>query len=153
MAQNENYEIKSYDAANKIQTYAEGFMKLSGYIGVTSAPENEKKEKIAMTTPVLTNNETMQFVLPSNVSDPPAPTNGDVTVISRDAEKAAVVTYYGGWYKNVADAKKKMLLEFAEKDNLKLDADRWEWRRYNPPWTLPWLKKNEIYIPLLLKKI
>lgn len=144
----QKYEVRAYPASALIETDKEGFMKLAGYIGVISKPENERKQKIAMTTPVLTNDDTMKFVLPAAEKDPPQPTHPDVKVVARSAERAAVLTYYGGWNEDDFDKKKNELLSWVKKDNLAVDADRWEWRRHNPPWTLPWFKKNEVYLPI-----
>ena len=43
----------------------------------------------------------------------------------------------------------KQLVSTLLKDGIKVkDESLWEAAMYNPPWTLPWLKTNEVYVPL-----
>ncbi|KAJ8600074.1 hypothetical protein CTAYLR_001880 [Chrysophaeum taylorii] len=146
------YEVRSYAAGMMIEAPNEkndAFNKLAGYIGVMAKAENATQTKIAMTSPVVTTNDKkMQFVLPAAITEPPAPTNEAVTVVPKGAEKAVVATYYGSWNEGTAVKKKDDLVAAAKSDGLEVDETRWEWRRHNPPWTLPWYKKNEVYVPV-----
>ena len=43
------------------------------------------------------------------------------------------------------------LAEVARKDGYDIPEDlgAWEWRRFNPPWTIGYLKTNEVCIPVV----
>ncbi len=106
------YEIRRYGKRYAIETTMEPsektrspFMTLAGYIGVTKAPENEKKEAIAMTAPVAMqkNHEngvrTMKFILPSTYDDlakVPKPTNADKVVVKELAPAVGAVHRFSG---------------------------------------------------------
>lgn len=65
--------MRDYAPSIAIETDEKGFMKLAGYIGVINAPQNETKQAIAMTAPVVSfpneeQTQRMQFILPSAVS-------------------------------------------------------------------------------------
>ena len=134
--------IESNDSANK------GFMHLAKYIGVMGKPENDRGEKIAMTAPVVSRGAAMQFILPSSVGDSaPSPTNNAVSVRRRPAETMAVQAYSGSWDDADAERRAAALRAAAEAEGL-ATTDEWEWHRFNPPWTLPWMKKNEICVKI-----
>lgn len=144
------YEVREYAAGTFIESEndREAFSRLAGYIGVMKKPQNARGQAIAMTTPVVTNDAKMLFVLPADV-DAPDPTDPNVTVVKKDKQTAVVATWFGGWSDDVAATKRDDLVAAATADGFRLDADRWEWRRHNPPWTLPVYKKNEVYVPLI----
>merc|ERR1712176_51919 len=89
----------------------------------------------------------MQFILPSDNVSPPTPTNPDVTVIERPPQTMVVQKYTGE--ASEADAKERVqaLAEAARKDGYEIPENPvWEWRRFNPPWTIGYLKTNEVCI-------
>jgi len=121
----DQFEIRKYAEANfsyvtmKTGSYREssgsGFKSLAGYI----FGGNEKKESIAMTSPVVMNldeNVTMQFMIPGkyNLDDLPKPNNPDVK-FKTEKEKFVATISFGGWSndKKIADytAKLKALLK------------------------------------------
>jgi hypothetical protein len=68
------------------------FMKLAGYIGVRTNPQNNRQEPISMTAPVVcvkssdnkSEGDKMQFILPSTLEDPPEPSEGTgVSIVKR----------------------------------------------------------------------
>ncbi len=140
-----------------------GFMKLAGYIGVTGKAQNARQESIAMTAPVvMTKNRKMEFILPSKFErdetdggeKPPAPTNPDVHVVKRDAVLMAVKTFSGNWGDEAFDVQKNELLRILAEDSEIKDSFRVkkpfnvETYRYNPPWTLSFLRTNEVAIEI-----
>jgi len=156
------------------------FMKLAGYIGVGSAPQNEGENKIAMTAPVTmkkpeevkgqaiamtapvtmgndsaSGKRVMQFILPSAMDDLskiPKPTNSDVTVREVPPAVGAALRYSGSFNDETNKAKAKELLKQLQDDGLDVDEelfmDRYQVMGYNPPWTIPMLRRNEIWIEL-----
>ncbi|KAJ6865182.1 heme-binding-like protein [Populus alba x Populus x berolinensis] len=141
-----------------------GFMILANYIGALGNPQNTKPEKIAMTAPVITKTGggsekiamtapvvtkegsgegekmvTMQFVLPAKykkAEEAPKPVDERVVIREEGVRK------YGAVAERVEKLKKSL-----ERDGLKVIGE-FLLARYNPPWTLPPLRTNEVMIPI-----
>ncbi|KAJ3668902.1 hypothetical protein LUZ60_010852 [Juncus effusus] len=147
-----------------------GFMILANYIGALGNPQNSKPEKIAMTAPVITktqpgsekiamtapvitkgdNNVTMQFVLPSKYEkkeDAPKPIDERVVIKEEGERKYGVVKFSGIANDKLVEEKVKKLKECLERDEYKVVGE-FLLARYNPPWTLPPFRTNEIMIPV-----
>ena len=107
-----------------------------------------------MTSPVVTYNNDdekssgrMQFILPSKLSSPPDPTNSALEIKHRDPAVYAVSTFAGSYDHKESVAKKDELVEILKKDKITMcEPLEWEFYRYNPPWTLPFMRTNEIAI-------
>lgn len=111
---------------------------------------------IAMTSPVHTDiaaengaaRVTMRFFLPAkHAAHPPAPTDPRVTIVVVPARTAAALRYSG----NPTDASR----ERHEKDLLdRLNGTSWRavgkpyFLSYDPPFTIPFLKRNEIVVEI-----
>ncbi|XP_031094521.1 heme-binding-like protein At3g10130, chloroplastic [Ipomoea triloba] len=146
-----------------------GFTLLANYIGALGNPQNAKPEKIAMTAPVITREEiamtapvvtkggggeekavTMQFILPSKYAraeDAPKPVDERVKIKEEGERKYGVVKFSGTATDKVVEEKVEMLKKCLERDGYKIIGE-FELGRYNPPWTLPPLKTNEVMIPV-----
>ncbi len=121
-----------------------GFNNVFDYI----SGNNIKKEKISMTTPVVTTlNETMQttqFLVPSKYgSTPPTPTSNTVQITTIDEGEYLSIRFTGVWDKTIFHKKEKLLREFAKNNNFQLVSSPFI-LRYNPPITPSFLRKNEI---------
>lgn len=114
-----------------------------------------KPEGIAMTAPVVlggdAEEESMTFLLPSKyktVEEAPVPENPAVKLSMAPAGRCdAVFRYSGNLNMQDAPEKAKGLIEALEKDAVKI-VGHWTVHGYNPPFTLPWCKRNEIHIPI-----
>lgn len=114
-------------------------------------------EKVAMTAPVVTegvadgDKRAMTFLLPSkynSVESAPVPTNPAVKLSMIPAGKTVAVTKFAGNVNmQVGVQKAKELMALLEADGIKVTGD-WTLCGYNPPFTLPWLKTNEIHVPV-----
>eukprot|EP00928_Gymnodinium_smaydae_P087322 TRINITY_DN71599_c0_g1_i1.p1 TRINITY_DN71599_c0_g1~~TRINITY_DN71599_c0_g1_i1.p1 ORF type:complete len:260 (+),score=34.79 TRINITY_DN71599_c0_g1_i1:32-781(+) len=158
------FEIRRYHASTAVETPMTGkgnegksFMRLAGFIGVIGAPSNSRKEKIAMTAPVVTTQEAkgssqvmMQFILPAGVnSSAPLPTERGVHLITRPAAVFGVRAFSGTWSFSDAEAQAKELATELEASGYSLKTDApWQFFRYNPPWTLPMFRTNEVAVEL-----
>ena len=114
-------------------------------------------ERIAMTAPVLSDSKTsggdsacpdkLEFVLPSKytMETCPKPKHPGISLAERPARRVAVATY--SWSTNIGDAsgRAQKLIEAVEKDGMKY-AGRWQLAQYNPPFCIPFLKTNEIWV-------
>ena len=153
-------EVRSYPELMSIETNDasnQAFGKLAGFIGVTGPPKNDAAMPVAMTAPVVSEmpaggDKVMSFVLPSSVSAPPSPTDPAVRVVRRPPMKVAVQRYSGGWDEEEARHRATALASAALSDGHKLVGSPpdsgWTWFRYNPPWTLPFLRTNEVAVEL-----
>jgi len=165
------FDVKKYDPSVAIETCGRSrnaFSLLAGYIGVTGAPRNIRREKIAMTAPVVNYQKTngpmcMQFILPQwiyggDVEKAPEPFDSQVKVVPREMVMATY-TYYG--YADIAvhaEKLKKLMAaveEMAEKDDFKwkiANPTHFEGNGFSGPWT-PWsMRKNEVAIQLVPKQ-
>lgn len=145
-----------------------GFKILANYIGAFGNPQNTKPEKIAMTAPVITKISekiamtapvvtkegdklvTMQFILPSKYSkaeDAPKPVDDRVVIREEGERKFGVVKFSGVAGDQVVKEKAEELKKCLERDGHKIIGE-YELARYNPPFTLPPFRTNELMIPL-----
>jgi hypothetical protein len=116
--------------------------------------DSQVSEKISMTTPVLSTentsgNRTIAFVLPSEYTQEtlPVPNNPLVTLREVKAHKVAVIQFT--WYATTAriEAKKQTLLSLLEKDQIVVNGDI-QVAQYNPPLSMPLTLRNEIIVPI-----
>jgi len=153
-----NYEIRKYNDYSVASTtisntgsnpesdiIASGnsFNELAGYI---LSGENENNEKLSMTTPVIMGNGKMQFVLPPGLNASTAPRPNSDKIFREDINSEIVaVREFSGLPTEKEISKQRAILE----DNLLLDGiiyDNLSFKTltYNPPYTLPWLRRNEV---------
>jgi SOUL heme-binding protein len=110
-----------------------------------------KSEKVAMTAPVAVQKEAekwrVHFVMPSQYSleTLPTPNNPQVTLREVAAKKFAVVRFSGLVGEEKMATKTAELQAWMQTKQLKPIGTP-ELARYNPPWTLPFLRRNEILI-------
>jgi hypothetical protein len=117
-------------------------------------------EKIAMTAPVSIEPQTEQegamagakrwrihFVMPSQYSmvTLPKPVNPLVSLREIPAKSFAAITYTGFNTESSVQAKADELARWMKSKNLEA-IGKPQLARYNPPWTLPFLRRNEILL-------
>ena len=119
----------------------------------TEKPKSEapKSEKLAMTAPVAMQKDAskwrVRFVMPSQyrLETLPTPNNPQVSLREVAAKKFAVVRFSGLVGEEKMAAKTAELQAWMQTKQLTPLATP-ELARYNPPWTLPFLRRNEILI-------
>ena len=124
-----------------------GFNKLFRFI----TGSNGKKEKIAMTTPVLVDNgnsnSSMAFVMPSKygLTDLPQPANEAVKLRKLDAARYAVMRFSGSRTEsNQAEVSARLLAWVKTKNYETLSTSQFAY--YDPPWIPGFLRRNEVLI-------
>lgn len=172
------YEIREYAPIVAIETEVESdfedagnraFRRLFNYIN----GENQSKAEIAMTAPVTQNasesdsdSETIamtapvtqserdgkfvvRFVLPATytLDSAPTPNNPQVRLTELPKRQYAVRRYSGTWWKSNYDANLGELRQALGEDGVSYE-DTPIWSRYNPPFSLWFLRRNEIWLPL-----
>merc|ERR1719499_2453076 len=116
-------------------------------------------EPIAMTTPVVnepggaqgTPGSPMQFILPSKykkAADAPEPTDPEVRLRDVPSKVMAVIQFSGTCRGcEAAEPQRQELLSHLAAAGLQAE-DGWELHRFNPPYTIPYFRTNEVVIPV-----
>lgn len=168
-------EIREYDELVVVETFVNtdyeeagtiAFKKLFAYISgenisktkiSMTAPVMSKEgdapegDKISMTSPVLGQRQAKgwrySFVLPAGytLENAPLPSNPEVKLVVIPRKKVAVIRYSGSWKEHTMREKSEKLVKWIQANGLeRLSSPRSA--RYDPPWTLPFLRRNEIMI-------
>jgi len=141
-----------------------GFRRLAGYIFganhrktkiAMTAPVAQHGEKIAMTAPVAQSNDggsgdsVIRFYMPSkwSMETLPEPDDPSVTVVEVPAERFAVLRFTGDRSNTAITAKSAELLQALHGSAFHADGPPVAWF-YDPPWTLPFRRRNEVAVPL-----
>jgi effector-binding domain-containing protein len=149
---------------------SKGFRQIADFIfGNNEDPVKRQSEKIAMTAPVTMEADTsskiamtapvtmegsggawkMAFVMPSKftMDTLPKPKNPNVTIKQMPAQQLAVVIFSGWVDEEKLAAQTTRLNEWMAKNGLKSSGSV-QLSRYNPPWTLPFWRRNEVWVKL-----
>lgn len=125
----------------------------TGQIGMTAPVTVQETQTIGMTAPVTVKEDSnrvfMRFFLPERYSlkTLPKPEDKRIRIVEVPSRKVAVVRF--NWFLSDAAIEKNtaLLLAWMKDNNLK-EVGAPEIQGYNPPWTLPWWRRNEIWIPI-----
>jgi hypothetical protein len=148
---------------------------LAKYIGVFGSPQNEGNEAISMTAPVVMQSKataiamtapvvqtedqagqkTMQFILPAkydSLKKIPKPINPDVHIKVIPPQIGAVHRYSGA---HSVSRDRQIATELAtqlQNDGVDVSVDyvlaNYQFWAYNPPFTIPMLRRNELWVGL-----
>ena len=158
-------QIRSYDEYLVAETAVEGsfdtasrkgFRRVAGYIFGENKNASGQSEKIQMTAPVTVkpDNEgwVLHFVMPSNydMSQLPVPNNNSILLKKIEAHYAAVIIFSGFTTDAKIKNKTEELKVWLKKKDFKI-AGTQQIARYNDPFTLPWLRRNEIIFKVTAK--
>ncbi len=151
----DQFEIRTYGSlamvsapmGGSVEKADDSFMKLFRYI----SKNNEAGQKISMTTPVLMTGDDsgrrMNFLMPKEMSasDAPAPKETGMKVGTFAAGRYAVVRFSGSLTdKSVKDAEQR-LRKWAARQRVSLQGSAIV-AGYDPPFTPPPLRRNEVMI-------
>ena len=125
-----------------------GFRVLAGYIFGGNAEE----QKIAMTAPVqqtMAGEKEMAFMMPAEyaVKDLPQPEDQRVSFREAPAYTAAVIQFSGWASAEKADENWQQLRRFLITKGIDITGEP-TLNQYNPPWTLPFMRRNEVIVPV-----
>lgn len=175
LAKHNTKEIRKYDSYIIAKTtvngsfkdaQGEGFRILAGYI----FGKNKSRQKIAMTAPVVQKSDaekismtapviispnknktwTMTFSMPSKytLETLPVPTDERVKLEKVDEKLVAALTFSGFWNESKNAEKAMELVKWMKAYPEYELASPPMFAGYNPPWTLPFLRRNEMLIEL-----
>lgn len=169
----DGYELRKYPAHIVAQTTVEGahingdalnkgFSIIAGYI----FGGNVKKESIAMTIPVITQgssekiamtapvlatatgtSQVVSFIMPSSytLATLPTPTDSRVQLVTVPEQKMAALTFSGYRTDSRFEKMQEKLLAGLARDHVEVIGTP-IYAGYNPPWTPPWMNRNEILV-------
>jgi hypothetical protein len=116
-----------------------------------------QSSKIAMTAPVVVEKKgaseqqqwTLYFVMPKSyrMDNLPKPNNPQVQIKEIKNKKVAVIRF-SGWVDEEKLADRTAELQTWMKQEQLIAMGEPQLARYNPPWTLPWWRRNEVFIPV-----
>lgn len=126
-----------------------GFRKLANFI----FGNNKASNQIAMTAPVTqfkqNNGWVIRFVMPAKytVDNIPKPNQADVALIELQESTFAVITFSGRANDALLQNKREELEHYI-KTNQYTTVSEPIYAFFNPPWTLPFLRRNEIMVEI-----
>ena len=148
----EQIEIRAYAprimAVTGMDDSNGGFRVLAGYIFGGNAEE----KKIAMTAPVqqsMAGEKEMAFMMPAEyaLEDLPEPEDQRVSFRTAPAHTAAVIQFSGWASAEKSDKNWQQLRRFLIAKDIDITGEP-TLNQYNPPWTLPFMRRNEIIVPV-----
>jgi hypothetical protein len=160
VAKRDGYELRHYDPAILVQVTVTGDAQSAGSMGFGSlvryiSGDNEPGRKMAMTSPVLqesahSSSHVVSFVLPVNVSvdDIPRPRDARVSTVAVPSRDMAARTYIGRWTQRKFEDNAEQLVADLARDGISA-VGLPSWARYDPPWTPPFLRRNEVLVEVV----
>lgn len=168
----ENIEIREYAPVivaevlvigNREESMNKGFRIIADYIfgnnfstkniPMTAPVIQQKNEKIAMTVPVSQQPEgdgwKISFVMPSSYSMEtlPKPNNSEVKLKKIEKRRFAVIRFTGFGDDESLKKQTEKISEFIGNKKLSVVSSP-IYAFYNPPWTLPFLRRNEVMVEI-----
>jgi len=136
-----------------IADYIFGNNKSSREVAMTAPVIQQPGEKIAMTAPVTQQGDDeswiVRFVMPAGytMQTLPEPNNPDVTLKQITGKRFAAIRFSGIAKDKALEAQTMELQNFISVRNLSvLSAPTYAF--FNPPWTLPFLRRNEVMVEI-----
>ena len=164
-----NIEIRDY-AANIVaetrvqgergEAMVDGFKRIADYIfgnnvsNVTAHAAQQKSQRIAMTAPVIQktiddsdNSWAVRFVMPAEytLETLPKPKNADVYIKAIPETRFAVIQFSGVGSDERLKKETELLRAYMTANHLQ-EISSPNYAFYNPPWTLPAWRRNEVMI-------
>ncbi|MEZ5542167.1 MAG: heme-binding protein [Pseudomonadota bacterium] len=141
------------DGFRMIADYIFGNNISSQKVAMTAPVLQEPGEMIAMTAPVTQQGSDgvwlVRFVMPSSytLETLPKPNNADVLLKQVDGKRFAVIRFTGLPRQEKLEKQTKELGAFIRENGLQPVSEQ-IYAFYNPPWTLPFLRRNEVMIEI-----
>ena len=139
-----------------IAAYIFGANKPNAKIAMTAPVQQQSAQKIAMTAPVTQqtdgNSWTVRFIMPNSwtMETLPVPNDTRVTLKPVPAKRMVAIRFSGTANDNLIQAKTDELRKYASEHRLHTVGEPLL-AFYNPPWTLPFFRRNEIMLELAEK--
>lgn len=166
------FEVREYAARVVAETRVsgarevaanEGFRRIAGYIfggnhrgeevAMTAPVSQRAGERVAMTAPVTQRGDgagwTVAFTMPAGRTRATLPTPDDPRVTLREVpvQRVAALRFAGRTDEGTVRRRVEELARWAEARGLRAEGAA-ELNRYDPPWTIPFLRRNEVWLAL-----
>lgn len=166
-------ELRSYDpmlvamvqmSGSRKDAISEGFRVLADYIfgnntleqniSMTAPVEQQAGQKISMTAPVQqqqrSNSWMISFVMPKQFTLPtiPKPNNEMVKINEVPAQRFITIRFSGSNSDDNIRKNESALFNYIAQNKINVTGEP-KYAFYNPPWTLPFMRRNEIMVQLL----
>jgi hypothetical protein len=104
-----------------------------------------------MTAPVVTYGDKMSFIMPKRYSleSLPKPLSVPIDIDQVQRARVAVIRFSGFSSPKKMDEEAEKLLLVLKSNGIEIEGEPFM-MRYNPPWTLPFLRRNEVAIKVKL---
>jgi effector-binding domain-containing protein len=133
--------------------YIFGNNTVEGEIAMTAPVQQQANEKIAMTAPVQQQSSSnlwkVSFVIPAEyrLETLPKPNNKSVKLNQLPAKRFIAIQFSGRNSGSTIAKYEKQLVQYIEKNQIQtLSSPKYAF--YNPPWTLPFLRRNEVMLEI-----
>lgn len=142
-------------AFRRLFNYISGNNRKKESIAMT-APVNQESnpgQKIAMTAPVnqqkSQDNYVVSFLMPSKYTRQtlPEPVDPNIRIREIPSQTIAAIRYSGSWSIKRYEAKKALLEQFISKRGLQITGEA-IFARYDPPFQIWFLRRNEVLFPV-----
>jgi len=163
----ENFEIRQYQnqliaevtvEGSMSEASSKGFKLVADFIFGNNQKQAKQSEKIAMTAPVVVEQKPSQadkrqwvfyFIMPSSyrMDTLPKPNNPQIQIKEVPAKKMAVIRFSGLVDDEKLASRTEELNAWIKTQNITPNGAP-QLARYNPPWILPWWRRNEVMIPV-----
>ncbi|MCV7224987.1 SOUL family heme-binding protein [Mycolicibacterium komossense] len=167
-----NVEIRRYEERIAAQTTvfgddesaarSTGFRRLAGYIfggnhrntkiAMTAPVSQQAGQKIAMTAPVSQEADpeggsVIRFFMPAELTmeELPTPNDSSIVLVTVPAETLAVLRFTGDRSPKAVASRTVHLLDTLQDNGFKPNGEPNAWF-YDPPWTLPFRRRNEVAV-------
>lgn len=151
---------KREDAINEgfrlIAAYIFGANKPNAKIEMTAPVQQQREQTIAMTAPVTQQADgdqwTVEFIMPKRwtMETLPVPEDNRVKLVPVPGRKMIVIRFSGTAKDKLIADKTAELRAYANEKKLEVVGEP-VFAYYNPPWTLPFLRRNEVMFQLASK--
>ena len=166
-------ELRSYDpmlvamvqmSGSRKDAISEGFRVLADYIfgnntleqniSMTAPVEQQAGQKISMTAPVQqqqrSNSWMISFVMPKQftLKTIPKPNNEMVKINEVPAQRFITIRFSGSNSDDNIRKNESALFNYISQNKINVTGEP-KYAFYNPPWTLPFMRRNEIMVQLL----
>ena len=150
----DNVEIRSYSEHLLATVKVDSGFSRAGYSAFGDlfdyiSGNNREKQKIAMTTPVIQRPTkkgwAVSFVMPEMLLSQgmPEPQSNQVVQEKIESRLMAAVQYSGSWRESKFLKHKGILIKTIKKTEYRICGPVL-WARYNPPFSLPFMRRNEV---------
>jgi hypothetical protein len=136
-----------------IATYIFGANKSNAKIAMTAPVQQEREQNLLMSAPLAEQSDdsiwTVRFIMPKNwtIASLPVPSDSRVILVPLAAKRMVVVRFSGSADDSLIQAKTAELQKYITEQKL-TPVGGAILAFYNPPWTLPFFRRNEIMFEL-----